>query len=384
MTFDEKSPGFVGQAPGLRRPLRPPSPAVVAPIQCGVNTSVELLKFGPRRERGGLRGRRRPRTCPTNAKARGSAGSALLAVLWLAAALSAIAFTVANTVRGETERTSTAMESLRCYYLAEAAIDRALLHIQWGEKYYKQPMPVMRFQFPSGEALVEIIPESAKLSVNRALAQDLASVVAAAGAPPDRASEIVRAIVDWRNVSPGGSFTAFDQYYLGLKPSFRARHASLEEIEELLLVQGMTPDLFYGRYERDAQGRLMPVSGLKDSLSVYGGLSGFDVNSVSPGLMRGIGISPNAVEAIVARRRAQPVKSMAEIAPLNDGGPGFAKLGLGVSPICTLRATARTRLQDGRLSEVTRSVSAMIRFLGLEYNPPYHVMRWYDSAYSPQ
>ena len=69
---------------------------------------------------------------------------------------------------------------------------------------------------------------------------------------------------------------------------------------------------------------------------------------------------------------------MAEVAPYNDGGPGFSKLGLGSSPICTLRATAHFRLQDGRLSEVERSVSAMIRFLGLEYNPPYHVMRWYQ------
>lgn len=305
-------------------------------------------------------------------------GSALLAVLWLAAALSAIAFTVANTVRGESERTATAMDSLRTYYLAQAGIDRALLHIQWGGTYYKQPMPVLRLQFPSGEVLVEIIPESSKMDVNRALPVDLIALVAATGVPPDRASAIARAIVDWRTLAPGGTFSGFDQYYLGLKPSFRARHASLEEIEELMLVQGMTPDLFYGRYERNALGRLLPVAGLKDCLSVYGGLTGFDVNTISPGLMRGIGISAPSVEGIVARRRAQPIKAMAEIAPFNDGGPGFAKLGLGVSPISTLRATAHLRLQDGRLSEVERSVSAMVRFLGLEYNPPYHVMRWYQ------
>ena len=44
----------------------------------------------------------------------------------------------------------------------------------------------------------------------------------------------------------------FDQYYLSLTPSFRARHASFEEIEELLVVKGMTPDLYYGTYDRDA------------------------------------------------------------------------------------------------------------------------------------
>src|SRR6267142_2479251 len=60
------------------------------------------------------------------------AGSALLMVLWLSAALSAIAFTVANTVRSETERTSTAVDSLRAYYLATGAVDRALRYLLWG------------------------------------------------------------------------------------------------------------------------------------------------------------------------------------------------------------------------------------------------------------
>src|SRR5262249_38295552 len=86
-------------------------------------------------------------------------GSALLAVLWLTAALSAIPFTVATNVRAETERTSTAVDALRAYYLATGAIERALLYIQWGPgtrnpdgspKYFENPMPVMRFEFPTG------------------------------------------------------------------------------------------------------------------------------------------------------------------------------------------------------------------------------------------
>ena len=39
---------------------------------------------------------------------RGECGSALLSVLWLSVALAAIAFALSNTVRGETERASTA------------------------------------------------------------------------------------------------------------------------------------------------------------------------------------------------------------------------------------------------------------------------------------
>jgi hypothetical protein len=62
-------------------------------------------------------------------------GSALIAVLWLVAALSAIAFTVASTVRSEVGRVSNATDGLKAYYLATGAIERALLYIQWGPVY---------------------------------------------------------------------------------------------------------------------------------------------------------------------------------------------------------------------------------------------------------
>src|SRR5207253_1372574 len=107
-------------------------------------------------------------------------GSALLAVLWLAAALAAIAFAVANTVRGETERTSTAVDGIRAYYLATGGIDRALLWMLWGQqyrnpdgspRYFMAPMPVIHYEFPTGAVNVEIIPESSKLNVNTAAPQ---------------------------------------------------------------------------------------------------------------------------------------------------------------------------------------------------------------------
>ena len=48
----------------------------------------------------------------------------MLTVLWLAAGLSAIVFTVANTVRGETERATNAVDDVRAYYLATGAVER--------------------------------------------------------------------------------------------------------------------------------------------------------------------------------------------------------------------------------------------------------------------
>ncbi len=322
-------------------------------------------------------------------------GTALLAVLWLSAALSAIAFTVASTVRAETERTTTDVDALRASYLAAGAVDRALLYIQWGPtyrnsdgspKYFKSPMPVLHFEFPTGSASVEIIPESSKLDVNHVQARELTNLLLALGVDPDRAQAITAAILDWRSTSPGESFTQFDQHYMSLTPSFRARHASLEEIEELLLVQGVTPDLFYGSYTRDAEGGLVRHAALRDCLSVYGSKGPIDANTVEPAVMLAVGISPDVAAALVARRRVKAFQDHGDLAPfLSGAGPGAVRLGIVPSSIVTLRATARLRLADGQLTDLRRTASAMVKFLGPEFVPDrFHIMRWYDNVAAPQ
>ncbi|MGC9970921.1 MAG: hypothetical protein ABSE56_10050 [Bryobacteraceae bacterium] len=323
-------------------------------------------------------------------KRRGRAGSALLAVLWLSAALAAIAFSLATTVRGETERAATTVDALRAHYLATGAIQRALLYMEWGPSYlqpdgqsrfYTPGVPYLSLEFPTGQAVVRITPESAKMNVNSAPPEELYRLLVTLGAEPERAREIVMAILDWRFSAPGGMPTAFDQYYFSLAPSFRARHASLEEIEELLLVKGMTPDLFYGSYERDGEGRLAPRAGLRDCLTVYGAGSAYDVNTVEPAVLSAIGLSPELVALTVETRNRMPLRSMAQAAALLQGTPGLSRLRIGGNAVYTLCATARLRLQNGALSDERRSVGAMVKFLGGEFPERYHVLRWYDNVW---
>lgn len=318
-----------------------------------------------------------------------SRGGALLAVLWLAAALGAIAFSVANTVRGETERAATGVDGLKGYYLATGAIERAILYILWGAehrnpdgspRYWAPWMTRLYFRFPSGDALVEILPAAAQINLNTASEQELYRLLLALGVEPPRAQTIAAGIIDWRTPPPGGTLTGFDQYYLTVTPSFRARHASFEETEEVLLVRGMTPEIFYGTYARDAEGRLVRQSGLRDCVSVYGSSGRVDVNAADPALLAAIGLDPSAVAAIVERRRNRPFQSMQELEPVRQfGGPGAQRLGIGGLSIYTIRATARLRRSDQQLSDARRTVAATVKFLGPGFDTPYHVLRWYDN-----
>lgn len=316
-------------------------------------------------------------------------GGALLAVLWVSAALSAIAFSVATTVRGETERTGTFHESVRAYYLATGALERMLLYIDWGpgqprgedgKPRFEPGMPRVVMNFPSGIAIVDIIGESSKLNVNTAKPEELFRLMLALGADMGRAREIVTALLDWRAPNPAG-ISIFDQHYMALSPSFRARHASFQEVEEILLVKGMTPELFYGTLARDPQGRLTPRAGLRDCLTVYGADGAMDINHAQPAVLMAIGIDPSAIALIEQRRRAQPFRTAADLDPIRQlAGPAGGRLTIGGQTIFTFRATGQLRLPDGRYSDLTRSVSAMLKFHQRPVNaPPIEVLRWYDN-----
>lgn len=318
----------------------------------------------------------------------GQRGGALLAVLWISAALTAIAFGVAATVRTETERTSTFSEGVRTWYLAAGAVERVWLYIQWGPehrkpdgspRYFEPGMARIFMNFPTGSAVVEVIPETAKLSVNTGRPEEILKLLLLLNVEPERAQQITGAIVDWRSAIPGG-MSMFDQFYMSLTPSFRARHASFEQTEELLLVKGMTPELFYGTAVKGDQGQLIPLPGLRDCMSVYGSELMIDVNYAQPAVLGAIGVAPEAIAEIVNRRRAQPYKTLVELTPLMQfAGPGARRLMVGGSTIFTFRATARLRLPDGRLSDMSRTVSAMLKFHQKSVTaPPIEVLRWYD------
>jgi general secretion pathway protein K len=316
-------------------------------------------------------------------------GAALLTVLWLTAALSAISLSVATSVRGEIDRASTTVDGVRGYYLATGGIDRTICFMLWGPnekgedgnaRYWEQGMPRVYHQFPAGDVVVEVIPVTAKLNVNLATEEELFRLALALGAEPDRAGAIAAAVLDWRKPMAPNAVSQFDSQYLSRNPSFRGRHASFEQIEEVLLVQGMTPELFYGRYERNGEGRLVRRGGMKDCIAVYGGNSVFDVNSAEPALLVAIGMHPDAARQLVERRRHAPIhrEQLGEIRQM--AGEAGGRLVTGGNSIFTLRATARVRRQDGQLSDMRRSVAATVKFLGYGFRPPYHVLRWYDYA----
>ena len=313
-------------------------------------------------------------------------GSALLMVLWICAALAAVAFSLSNTVRGETGRTSTELDEIRGYYLAAGAVDRAAVEVLWSavvtdNRRIKKGSAWVDYQFPTGAAHVELIPETSKLDVNSVPPDRLMRLMISLGVDPGQAMEITQGIVARRG-GGGGAVS------MAAGPSFPGAGASFQEIEELLSVRGVTPELFYGTYV-PAQGtpgagqtRLIRRSGLVECLSVYGSSTQIDANTADPAVLAALGMTPDGIQLLLQQRRTTALDpaGLAQLQPML--GPAGGSLRLEGNSILTIRATARVRLANGQLSDMRRTVAAQVKYTPRGFDSPIHILRWYDTTWS--
>ncbi|HVW08011.1 MAG TPA: hypothetical protein VHC90_05485, partial [Bryobacteraceae bacterium] len=95
--------------------------------------------------------------------------------------------------------------------------------------------------------------------------------------------------------------------------------------------------------------------------------------------------SADDVKAIVDRRAAQPYLDFRELGQVVQAlGPPGQRLGIGGRSIFTLRATARLKRADGTLSDLRRTVSALVQ-INLPGNTRklqtgFQVLRWFDRS----
>ena len=247
-------------------------------------------------------------------------GSALLTVLWISAALAAVAFSLANTVRGETDRTSTELDEVRGYYLASGAVDRAAIELLWSVTFARNRndqagLGLGGLHLSHGRGARRTDPGNRQAGRQLRAARDrLMRLMMALGVEPGPGvADHARDPGARRGGARGGNAFPAGEFRL-----FRRAAASFQEIEELLSVRGITPEIFYGTYV-PAQGdpgpgepRLIRRSGLVDCLSVFGSEDQVDANTADPAVLAAIGLTPDAVqlllraaaEGAVHRRRA--------------------------------------------------------------------------------
>jgi type II secretory pathway component PulK len=113
-----------------------------------------------------------------------------------------------------------------------------------------------------------------------------------AEAEEDQAKEIAYAIVDWRDTNDSLSdpkFGAEDDDYEDLDPPYEAKDQPFESLDELLLVRGMTPEIFE---------RIQPF------VTIYGPGT-VNINTAPMEVLMGLGMSKELAGKVVMYRAGQ-------------------------------------------------------------------------------
>ena len=265
-------------------------------------------------------------------------GGVLLLVLWVTAALSFVALSTAMMVRTEVAATAYRLEAEQAGLLAQGAIEQTLYLMKHpgivdaeGRPLFLQGQRRLDLAFETGQAGVVITPEAARMNVNTEQSERLQALLRAVGAADHQAMEIAEAIVDWRTPRTSDVGTIFDMFYSALPQPYRAAHRRFERLEELLLVKGITPELFYGWMERDQDGRLVRRGGLRRALTVYGmNSTQVSLNESPYELLLSLpGMDAERAQAIVAGRREKPYEKMDDLpVPLPSEASSFVVLSL--------------------------------------------------------
>jgi len=161
--------------------------------------------------------------------------------------------------------------------------------------------------FEGGRFEVEILDNSGKIQINQLVDQGggynpkqqdlLARFLGSAefGLDAEQVGNLVDAIKDW--IDPDNEVTGFGEessYYKELEKPYSCRNGPLEYLEELLLIKGVTKELFYGTREKP---------GISHYLSTYGD-GRININTADPLVLRSLSeqMDGGMVEEMVSYR----------------------------------------------------------------------------------
>lgn len=276
----------------------------------------------------------------------GERGFALVAALWLVAAVSFVLAAVAAESRPERHLAANARESVRAGAAARAGVAQALawLHARrTDEASDRGPaggddlnllLAAERDRAPdldtarlgdTGFFRVRLRDMGARLPLNTADVGELRRLMQATGASFAESTRAAQSIADWRDPDglhrPQGA--EWDDHYRDLDPPIRPRNGPFPSLEELRRVRGVDGELFR---------RVAPYLTVRSDGPV-------NVNTAAEPVLEAVaGVDRVAVAVLLRRRRLRrPVKSLEELAAL-------------------LPAAAEARLRR-RWASLTRTVS---------------------------
>ncbi len=313
-------------------------------------------------------------------------GVTMIVVLWVIMVLSLLIGGFAFTMHVETQVASYGRKELKAAMLARSGVEVARLQLQLHQKtpaevgfealnqvWATNELLYVDHQLGEGKFNVEITDEERKLPLNQLTEEQWKRFLDALGVEPDEADIIVDSVTDWTDGNDLHQLNGAEtDYYQRLTPPYRAKNAPFDRVEELLLVRGVTRELFDGQPgNEDDPGR----PGWHDVLTTLSA-GRVNVNTASQFVLEVVfGIDESRSTAVLARRDGPD-----GIAGTEDDQPyrnidEFIREVAGVDQLIAqdcrnfgaVGSTCFVVTATGQVGNVKRTVTAALRRQGNDY-----------------
>jgi general secretion pathway protein K len=257
-------------------------------------------------------------------------GVALIVVVWVVMVLSLLIAGFAFTMQVETQIASYHRKSVQALAVAHSGVEVAKMFLvqdavspttsgadfldeAWShnEEFYQNHV------VGSGFYNVTVTDEESKLNINQLTQLQLRRLLNLLDVEWGNVDVVVDSILDWIDDNDLTRLEgAESDYYMSLVPPYRAKNAPIDQLDELLLVRGVTPEILYGTpATEDEEAR----PGLIDFVTTMP-TRHVNINTASPVVLQvALDIDSQTAENIVTRRNGaggdtpMPFRSIEEL-----------------------------------------------------------------------
>jgi len=334
-----------------------------------------------------------------------SKGVALIMVLWVIAILTIVVLEFSYAMRTEIHITQNFKEDLQLYALAEGGAQRAIAELilkhdtrvqQFRKTLDTKELPPEKrewitdgraYELPSDQGVndLRIMSEAGKININMVSETRLRKIIENLGLEGEERDTVVDSIMDWKDPNDLHRLNgAENDYYQSLKEPYQCKDGNLDSIEELLLVRGVTPDLYYGKWgAKNGEEETKPHRvGLKDIFSIYSMGEQIDMNSATPVVLRfALGIPESVSQLIVKAREEKMFDSLQDlrlkVPELDPFIPEIQTLIVFRSTLPYYTIESRGKRKEGG---ATRGLKVIVKIDSKE-KEGYKIIQWVDALF---
>ncbi|HET6839983.1 MAG TPA: type II secretion system minor pseudopilin GspK [Bradyrhizobium sp.] len=282
-------------------------------------------------------------------------GFVLVAVLWIIAALSALATIFAIYLSNSAHALALGDTGVQTEALVSASVELTAYQLWLTADNARPSQGSFRYRLDNADIDVSFVSETARIDLNLAPKELLANLFSGLGASQENAEQYADRVIAWRTLPKADSTEDEVSLYRAAGLAYSPRQAPFAHVNELALVVGFSPALV---------DRALPF------VTVFSGQPKIDALVAPPEVLAALpGMTPSGLKEFLSARPNLPRDAAAVAAAL-----GPAQAGATIDKSNFFRIVTAIKFDNGRQT----SSEVVIELRGKE--DPYRVLSWRDEV----